>query len=492
MVLNLLWMFLKFLPIITTAVQGLRNLTFPNNFKFGVATSAYQIEGAWNEDGKGQSIWDHYLHKYPYLVKDKSNGDIACDSYHKYKEDVKLLKDLGVDFYRFSIAWTRIIPMGYKDSGVSLEGIEYYNNLIDELLASDIEPYVTIFHWDTPKTLEENGGWLNNSIVDHYVSYARILFELYGDRVKHWLTFNEFSQFCEEGYSRAEKAPFKSLQGIGGYQCTHNALIAHSRTYKMYVEEFKISQKGFLGLSVDTAWAEPKTDSILDKLAAEEEMLFSYFYYLHPLIFGDYPTLLKMKISLKSSVQGFRTSRLPKFNESEIELLRGSFDFIGLNHYTTALCSWSNQKFPVPSELDDCGVKQSQNTTWKISAAPWLAEVPWGLRKLLVWIKEKLNNPPLLITENGWATTDSNLDDNDRMNYHTKYLSEVLKAIHDDDCNVIGYTAWTLMDNFEWMSGYGEKFGLVQVDLTSTNRTRTPKDSFFLYQKIIRNRKLIE
>lgn len=243
--------------------------TFPDDFVFGAATAAYQVEGGWDEDGKGESIWDKGTHDHANLVADHSNGDVACDSYHKYKEDVQLLKTLGVDFYRFSISWPRILPTG-KDDQINQLGIDYYNNLIDELIANSITPYVTMFHWDLPQALEEEGGWLNRTTADHFANYARVLFENFGDRVKYWMTLNEIMSFCEYGYGTGSFAPYISSPGIGDYQCTHVALLAHGKTFRLYDDEFRATQNGQIGIAIDTAWYEPNDPTKeSDKEAAE-------------------------------------------------------------------------------------------------------------------------------------------------------------------------------------------------------------------------------
>jgi beta-glucosidase/6-phospho-beta-glucosidase/beta-galactosidase len=220
------------------------NRTFPANFKFGVATASYQIEGAWNEDGKSENIWDHICHENPTFVVNQDNGDIACDSYHKYKEDVALLKDIGVDFYRFSISWSRVIPEGVAGSPVNQLGINYYKNLVQELINNGIEPMVTMYHWDLPEALQDLGGWLNPEVIDHYAYYAKTLYEELGDSVKHWMTFNEPKQTCMGGYGDGNMAPGYNFTGLEDYQCTHILLKAHAKAYHIYDEEFRAEQQG--------------------------------------------------------------------------------------------------------------------------------------------------------------------------------------------------------------------------------------------------------
>lgn len=209
----------------------------------GAATSAYQVEGGWNASDKGEGIWDRATHLNYSLIADQSNGDVAGDSYHRYKEDVELLKNLGVDHYRFSISWSRILPNGKVDS-ISSAGIEYYNNLINLLVENDILPIVTMYHWDGVQALQDEGGWLNRALADYFVDYARVLFENFGDRVKYWATFNEVMTICEVGYSMGTAPPFIHNPGVGGYECAHTVILAHGKVYRMYEQEFKDDQKG--------------------------------------------------------------------------------------------------------------------------------------------------------------------------------------------------------------------------------------------------------
>ncbi|KAK9888323.1 hypothetical protein WA026_000581 [Henosepilachna vigintioctopunctata] len=462
--------------------------SFPEEFLFGVATAAYQIEGAFDEDGKTYSIWDYNLHKNPDWVKDRANGDVACDSYHKWKEDIQLVKALGANFYRMSIAWTRILPSGHAGSQINEKAVLHYNNIINELISEGLIPMITIYHWDLPQSLQEIGGWMNPDIIDHYVFYAQTVFNLFGDRVKHWITFNEPYHICEEGYSGVSMAPFFNASGIGGYLCSHNVLLSHGKIYRLYEKLYKPSQNGKISITMDTTWYEAKDQSSdSDKEAAQRKLQFNYGWYMHPLVKGNYPAVMIERIDKFSEQEGFPKSRLPKFTESEIEMIRGSYDFLGLNHYSTSLAEPS-QNFNQPSQNYDTGVQDSGDPEWEVSkTSPWLKDVPWGLRKLLVWIKEEYRNPPLFIFENGWSST-SGLMDEDRVRYINGYLSELLKAIHEDGCNVLGYTHWSLLDNFEWLSGYSARFGLVEVDFNSRERTRTPRLSYRVYQNIIKSR----
>lgn len=228
---------------IFSAAQDIDNRKFPPNFLFGTATAAYQIEGGWNEEGKGENIWDHMSHSPETLILQNQTGDVACDSYHKYKEDVRMLAYLGVTHYRFSISWSRILPTGYTNL-INDAGVEYYKNLLSELKANNITPMVTLYHWDLPQSLQDLGGWPNPLLADIFAEYARVVFSLFGDEVKHWMTFNEIQQICHEGYGLGAKAPGIRASGIGEYRCGHVVIKAHAKAYHLYQRLFREKQGG--------------------------------------------------------------------------------------------------------------------------------------------------------------------------------------------------------------------------------------------------------
>ncbi|KAF2904362.1 hypothetical protein ILUMI_01820 [Ignelater luminosus] len=467
--------------------EDLNTKYFPENFLFGVASSAYQIEGAWNESGKGESIWDHFTHKHPERVRDRSNADIACDSYHKIKEDVALLKELGVDFYRFSISWSRLLPTGHVNY-INPDGIRYYNELIDELVANGIKPMVTLNHWDLPLNLQKLGGWTNYFLVDIFVDFARVAFENFGDRVPYWITFNSG---CDVGYG-TDQPPGINQSGIAEYLCVHVTLKAHARVYYLYDKEFRKTQKGQIGMTIDGKWYEPKTDAKEDIEAATRAREFLVGWMMHAIYHkdGGYPQVVKDRIAYRSKHETFPISRLPQFTPEEIDYIKGTYDFLGLNIYTTNLVSDREEDpFDEPSYEKDLRIEVTQDPSWPTSNADWLKVVPQGARNLLNWLKDNYGNPPIIITENGYADK-GQLDDTGRMNYYQLYLSAVLDAIHDDKVNVIAYTAWSFLDNFEWLDGYTQKFGLHHIDFDDPDRPRTPKQSAKMYKDIISHRRL--
>ncbi|KAL0811771.1 hypothetical protein ABMA28_009204 [Loxostege sticticalis] len=484
----------RLVVFIAIAVGGLKAslLQFPHDFKFGAATAAYQVEGAWNVSDKSINIWDHYTHKHRDLVFDRSDGDVACDSYHQWQRDIEMAEELGLDFYRFSISWTRLMPTALS-TVVSEDGQEYYNRLIDGLLAKGIQPVVTLYHWDVPQRLQDLGGWANPLIVDWFAAYARVVFTLYGDRVKTWITINEPLIVCDGAYNGIVAPDFHDAE-VGVYLCNKNVLLAHAKAWRIYDEEFRPKYKGQISLSNHLIWYEPasKADKDLAALAMEH----CAGRYSHPIFSkeGGWPPSLEKFIGEKSIKEGYRRSRLPPFTNEEIELVRGTYDFYGVNHYTSKLV-----RKPKPGESvsgwpmsgsDELGVVLDTRPEWESTTSWWFKANPKGFRKLLVWLKEQYGDIKFLVTENGYPSRGSNLEDTNRVRFYKDYLTQMLLAMKKDNVNVIGYTAWSLMDNFEWKDGYLNKFGLYEVNFTDPMRPRTPRSSAAFYANLIKTRSL--
>ncbi|XP_076298364.1 myrosinase 1-like isoform X2 [Lasioglossum baleicum] len=462
-------------------------LRFPENFLLGAATAAYQIEGAWNVSDKAESTWDRFCHLKDGRVVNNDTGDVAADSYHKYKEDVALLKQLGFDSYRFSVSWVRILPTGFSNK-VSHEGVKYYNDLIDELLANGIEPLITIYHWDHPQVLEDAGGWLNSEMVDWFGDYARVVYREFGSKVKRFIPINEPSGFCKLSYSSGLHAPGKKLHGFGEYLCVHNMLKAHARAYRIYQKEFKLEQNGEVGFQVNLFGFLPKTPG--DNTSVDTAYTFNVGWTLNPIYGkeGDYPNVMKSTVAAKSKQQGYERSRLPEFDPHWIEYIKGASDFLGLNHYTTRLVEPGENKL-VPSHENDEGLIYSSDPSWKTAASTWLKVVPEGFRSVLRELSSKYGNPPIYVVENGFSDFGT-VNDTDRIDYYRAYLREMLLAIHVDGINIRGYYLWSLLDNFEWERGYSERFGIILVDFNDPKRQRTLKQSARWWQDLLADRKL--
>ena len=468
--------------------------TFPEGFIWGVASSSYQVEGGWDQGGKGLNNWDVWTQDSESdHVSDKSNGQIAADSYHKYKEDVRLVADMGVDVYRLSISWARIIPNG--EGEVNPEGLLYYRSLFEECIRQNITPMVTLSHFDMPYSLEsEQGGWLNPESVEWFVNFATVCFEEFADLVPLWITFNEPMQTVVGGWENGNWPPgISSNKGRDLYVAAKNILLAHGRVYRLYEEMYKPLYGGKLGITLNTDWFEPLNEDDPSHVAmAEQSQQFRLGIWASPIFQGDYPDVVKDVIGNRSQAQGFPTSRLPSLSVEEKELLKGSADFFGLNMYTSDLVEPYDFPISEVSAAADNGAYYTKDENWYASGSFWLKVTPQGIRNTLNWIRLAYDNPPVIITENGVSDNLGNLDDLQRIYYYKHYINNVLKAVKIDNCNVEGYVAWSLLDNFEWSFGYSMKFGLTRVDFNSPNRTRTPKESSKYIAKIANQNGFVE
>nr|XP_037874097.1 myrosinase 1 isoform X2 [Bombyx mori] len=463
------------------------DLTFPPGFKFGAASAAYQIEGGWNASDKGESIWDRLVHENPEMIGDRSNGDVACDSYHLWQRDIEIASEIGLHFYRFSIAWTRILPTGFSDK-ISEDGKNYYNRLIDGLLEKGINPVISIYHWDLPQQLQDLGGWVNPLIVDWFSDYARVVFSLYADRVKTWITINEPTMICDESYNTGFFAPAILEPHISPYVCAKNVLLAHAKAWRIYDEEYRPKYNGEITLANHLIWYEPLGEEDFELTELVRQNLVGR--YSHPVYSkeGGWPPSLEKHMEEVSRRKGFQRSVLPPFTREEIDLVKGTFDFYAMNHYTSRLVRKAEPSehigsFPLNGAPDLEAVFE-KDPSWSITTSHWFYINPEGIRRQLAWLRKEYGDIKFWITENGLSTT-SGLEDRERIEFYRDYLKEVLLAINEDGQKVTGYTAWTLMDNFEWNDGYNSKFGLYEVNFTSPMRTRRQRASARYYKQII-------
>jgi beta-glucosidase len=452
---------------------------FPEDFTWGTATASYQIEGAWLEGGKGLSIWDAFTH-IPGKIKEGHTGEVTCDHFHRFREDVALMADQGLKAYRLSIAWSRIYPQGRGE--VNPEGIHFYSELIDELLAHGIVPWVTLYHWDLPLALElELDGWRNPAIAEHFATYARTCFAAFGDRVKHWITLNEPWVVAIFGHGNGIMAPGR-VSNHEPYTVAHNLLCSHAMAVDVYRREFQASQGGTIGITNNCDWREPLTDTTEDKEAAQRALEFFLGWFADPIYFGDYPEVMKERVG----------DRLPHFSDSDKLLLKGSSDFFGLNHYTTLYASEMNDSNRHESDpygnggiSEDQDVLLTSDKDWEKSIMGW-SVVPWGCRKLLHWIDQRYGSPDIVITENGCSLRDEcidgKVDDPVRIDFIKGYLEECHRAI-EEGVSLKGYFVWSFMDNFEWAHGFTQRFGINYVDYTTGKRI--PKASAKWYGEVI-------
>lgn len=385
--------------------------------------------------------------------------------------------------YRFSISWARILPDGSK---LNMKGIEFYSKFIDRLLEEGIEPLVTIYHWDLPMYIMDLGGWTNPLIVDYYREYVDVLFQHLGDRVKKWITFNEPSVFCAGGYGYAYHAPAIQSPGVGDYLCAHHVLIANAVAYRLYKEKYFAQQRGEVGICLNIGFQYPKDDTV-DEIYTERAQEFNTGIFANPIFSqdGGYPQVMVDMIGNKSRNEGRPWSRLPVMSNEVKQLIVGTADFLAVNYYSSNLVApRAEDPSMEPSWWADMDLDTPVDPSWERAKSSWLYSIPQGLQDVLRWVKNKYNNPTVMITENGWSD-DGELDDYGRVKYLKGHLAAVSRAISVDGCNIVAYTVWSLTDNFEWQQGYVERFGIHYIDFDSAEKERVPKMSALFFKEFM-------
>ncbi|KAJ4460265.1 putative Beta-glucosidase 4 [Paratrimastix pyriformis] len=460
--------------------------------KWGSATASFQIEGAWLEDGKGMSIWDAFSHTPGKIVAGQPPGDVTDDFYHRYKEDVQLVKSLGHQTFRFSISWPRLMPSGRKDF-INQKAVDFYRSLLNELIDNGIEPWVTLYHWDLPLALEtEFGGWRHPNISLFFADYAEVCFEKFGDLVKHWITLNEPWCVAVLGHNTGEHAPGRGSHNLAQaddrvqqatevYTVGHNLLLSHARAVQVYRTKFQAAQNGEIGITINPDFFYPlDPHDPRDKIAAERALTYAVGWWADPILFGDYP--LEMRETAGS--------RMPTFTSEQRDLVRNSTDFLGINHYMSHLITHETDPTLAPGFYADRGGMLLEDPAWPKTDMGW-SIVPSGIQDILEWIAARYGavwpGMPIAITENGVAVNETadeaGLDDQARIAYLEGYLSHVLAA-KANGVNIQAYFLWSVLDNYEWAFGMSKKFGLVRVE-DGTLR-RLPKASARWYTEWIK------
>ena len=447
------WLAARSIPVLEAApVATGKAAPFPKGFRWGAATASYQIEGAWKADGKGESVWDRFSHT-PGKVKEGATGDVACDHYSRWREDVGLLKALGMGSYRFSIAWPRIQPTG---RGPALaKGLDFYSRLVDELLAKGIRPFPTLYHWDLPQALEDGGGWTNRETADRFAEYAGLVAKALGDRVSDFMVFNEPAVFVMLGYGLGIHAPGRQ-DFAAAMRASHVVNLAQGDAVRVLRAA---RPKARIGGAWNMATYEPyNAASEADKDAARRWQAFTNSWYIDPALLGRYPDVFATP--LPPTVLGIE--------KGDFERIKARFDFIGINHYNRSLISTAEPGMPggLPGQMKSGEVGPKTDMDWEVWPRGFHDVVAWA------WNEYKL---PIEITENGCAYSDGpdatgKVNDVRRVEFYRGYLTELARAI-GEGADVRGYHAWSLMDNFEWAEGYTKRFGIVHVDYATQKRT---------------------
>lgn len=449
-------------------------MSFPTDFAWGAATASYQIEGAAFEDGRGWSVWDMFCRKDG-AVYQGQNGDIACDHYHRYQEDVAIMKDLGLNAYRLSLAWPRIMPKGA--GAVNAKGLDFYNRLVDELLAANITPYITLFHWDYPYSLYCRGGWLNPQSPEWFADYTKVVMDALSDRVTHWMTLNEPQCFIGLGHQSGVHAPGDQLGLTQVLRAAHHTLLAHGKSVQVIRAHAKSPARvGFAPVGVVVI---PATDRPEDVDAARQMMfsvsdrsVWNNTWWMDPVLLGTYP---------EDGLRLFGESA-PQIQSGDLDTICQPLDFFGFNNYQGIVIradeQGNPQKVPFPEGDKHTAFRDRNNEYWAITPEA----LYWGPK--FFWERYRL---PIIVTENGmsnieWVSLDGKVHDPQRIDFLHRYLLQYQRTIADG-VDARGYFVWSIIDNFEWAEAYLQRFGLVYIDYATQQRVL--KDSAYWYKDVI-------
>jgi beta-glucosidase len=452
-------------PVLTPSDQPFP--AFPEGFAWGTATASYQIEGAWDEDGKGMSTWDTFV-RQPGKVLDGQTGDVACDHYHRWESDLDLMVELGVNAYRFSVAWPRVQPTGA--GAVEPRGLEFYDRLVDGMLARGIAPYLTLYHWDLPQVLEDDGGWLDRGTAERFADYAGIVGERLGDRVAAWITLNEPFVNSSFGYSFGVHAPGRFL-GLAVWPVVHHLLLGHG----LAVQALRAAGvRGPVGITnnLSPVYAQDP-DSEADRVAAQRLDAYYNRQFMDPVLLGTQPV---------DPAVAYPGSDLDVVRDGDAATIATPVDFVGVNYYNPQAVKAGGPDNPMGFELVPITGVPRTGFDWPV--------VPEAFTDLLVDLKARYGDalPPVYVTENGTSVPDEvGADGRVRDGFRVAYLDRHLRAVAAAmaaGVDVRGYFCWSFLDNFEWAEGYYQRFGLVHVDFAT--QQRTPKDSFAWYRQVAR------
>lgn len=440
---------------------------FPEGFRWGVASASYQVEGAYQEDGRGETIWDRYC-SIPGNIANGDDGKVACDHYHRYKEDVAIMKSMGIQAYRFSVAWSRIFPEGTGQ--VNQKGIDFYSSLIDELLEAGIEPCLTMYHWDLPQALQNRGGWANPDMPEYFLEYAKVLFREFGGRVKKWMTLNE--PYCAAFLGNYEGRMAPGLHDFStAVLASYHMYVAHGLVVK-YFRDHNID--GEIGIALNLMGRLPLTDTKEDAQAAMRADGYLNRWFAEPIAFGRYPQDMIDFYREKGVV-------LPEFKEEHLKLMGQKLDFVGLNYYNDFCVTADERVWPLGFRIENPKFVPVNDRNWPVTEQ--------GFVRMLCRMKEEFGFDRIIISENGTSFPDlvsmeGKVEDYGRVDYLKRHINAMWEAI-EQGVNVEGYFQWSFCDNLEWACGYGSRFGLVFVDFNT--QERIIKESGHWYSGVIRD-----